>query len=231
MPVTYPQVLPSTLVYPRSPFRLETGTAGPQRTRGGGVFAVEVADAYWRAGWTSQPLWGVDLLDVQTWWDTLRGGMKSFLAHDPTRPFPRNYASEAAVLALTRGGALGAFNGTFEITFFASVYEMRSVNAVALRPPANFVLSLGDYIGLVQSGRYSLHRVVETVTATSAGNFAIGTGIFVEPPIKTALFSAGATANIIRPLAEFIPEPASWQGEPEIGPSPVSFSAVSKVMT
>src|SRR5687768_11065160 len=103
MATTYPQTLPSFLTFPRSSFRLEYGTAGPQRTRGGGVFNVDAYDAFWRASWGTQPLTIAQALQAQTWWDTLRGGIKSFLAHDPAQPWPRNYASEAAVLALVRG--------------------------------------------------------------------------------------------------------------------------------
>lgn len=232
MPVTWPRALPGYLKALSCDMRLEEVTTTGM-TRGGGVISTELAPAWWRLEIETQPLTRAQKADLQAWWNTLRGGLKTFLAYDHFSQWPSAYASEAAVLALPRAASLGAFNGTFEITAFTSVYEMRTVNPAALRLPANFTLTAGDYIGLVQSGRYSLHRIVETVTSNASGNMAGGAGpaLFVEPAVNTTLFTAGAVANIIRPLAEFVPDRERFQAVQTVTPSSAVIAGISKVVT
>lgn len=231
MPVTWPRNLPAFVKALECDMKLMEVTSSG-RTRGGAVITTEFAPAHWSLEIRTQPLSRPQKAELQAWWNTLRGGLKTFLAYDHFNQWPAAYASEAAVLALPRAAALGAFDGTFEITAFTTAYELRSVSAAALRPPGSFVLTAGDYIGLVQSGRYSLHRVVETVTSSSGnGNFAAGNPIFVEPAVNRALFTAGAVANVIRPLAEFVPDRERFEAVQTVTPSPAVIAGFSKVVT
>lgn len=200
------------------------------RTRGGGVFSVNRAEPYWDWTWRTQALKFDRKAELQAWWMSLRGGVYSFLAHDPRHPIPHAYDTEAEVLALPRGGGLGAFDGRFELTAVAA-YELQSVSAVALRAPAGFELSAGDYISIVQSPRRSLHRVVEAVTAGASGNFTAGSPILVEPAVKTAYFTAGAIADIIRPRAEFVPDQSRYEDGDGLTEGSMVLAGFSKVAT
>lgn len=227
MAILYPRALPPFLKATETVLSLRKGTSSGL-TRGGGVQVVQHSEAYWDFQWTTQPLTRVQLAEFQAWWDSLRGGLKTFLAHDPFNSYPDAYASEAAVLALTRSGG-GTFDGTFGLTTILA-NEVRSSGA-ALRPPAGLTLSAGDLISLSQSGKYSLHRITETVTANGSGNFQSTNAILVEPAISTATFTAaGAVANVIKPLAEFVPDENRLEAVQQILPTAAVFAGFSKMV-
>jgi len=231
MAITYPRPLPGLMLYSETAFDLDQGTDDPVRFRGG---AVQVANRFhpsWRARFSSPSIFDRNaVLELKTWFDTLRGGGKTFLAHDQARPRPKAYATDAAITSLTRASVGGAFDGTFEITSFPDAYGIACQNAAALRLPNGFTMTEGDYIGIVQSGRYSLHRVTETISANGNGNYTIASGgVRLEPFAATNIFTAGAIANVIKPLAQFIPVPGSFEGDPSVELSSVSFAGVSVI--
>lgn len=252
MPITYPRTLPSFLTAAEMVLRLNKGTTSAF-LRGGGVQTVQHSQPYWDFTWTTPPLTRAQKAELTAWWESMRGGLKTFLAYDAASAFPSFYASEAAVRALLRVTG-SAFDGTFEVTSI-SANELQSVgsplieagfdlnfmdNAFAvatspvtasLRPPANLRLSAGDLISVVQSGRYSLHRVVETTIASSGGNFAANNPITIEPAITTSLFTAGsAVANVIKPLAEFVPDDSRFDATQTLNASPATIAGFSKVL-
>lgn len=228
MAITYPRALPAELRIQRSNFYPVYGTSGPEYTRGGGVQNIEHSDPYWVCEIESSEVRASDAVALRTWLDTLRGGMKTFLAHDQARPRPAAYANDSAVTSLTRATVGGAFNGTFELTTITA-YALRTASA-SLTLPNGFQLRVGDYISVVQNNRYSLHRVTEDVQATAGGQMnASNREIAIEPWIKTSLFTAGATANILRPLGEFFLDPESVQVDPNPRLTSISFKGKSKV--
>lgn len=234
MAVTYPRTLPSfvkgfdgfalDLIYP----------VGQNRTNGGDVIRVQYAAPYWTMDWPTPPLSRADKAALQAWWMSLGGGRKTFFAYHPFRQWPTNYATETAVLALTRAGG-GAFDGTFEITGAPTARAMTSSTSATTRAPASLVLTAGDMIGVSQSGKYSLHRVTETVTATAGGAFttADANEIAIEPPLQPTIFTAsvggGLIANIIRPVAEFVPAADKWSSPETVVASPARFGGNSLV--
>jgi hypothetical protein len=227
MAITYPRALPAFVYAVEAQMRLVMGTTSA-RLRGGGVQTVEHSQPYWDVQWSTAPLTRAQKAELQAWWESLRGGLKSFLAYDPFNAFPNAYSSEAAVLALSRFGG-GAFNGSFGLTTVAA-NELRS-SASASRPPAALVLTQGDMISVTQAGRYSLHRVVETVTADASGNFGSTNAIAIEPAIATASFTGGtAVANVVRPLGEFIPDEARFAAPQTLNPSGAVIAGFSRVV-
>lgn len=252
MAITYPRSLPSFVKSSECNVRLQKGTTSALM-RGGGVQTVQHSEPYWDMTWTTPPLTRAQKAELTAWWDSLRGGLKTFLAYDPAMAFPSYYGSEAAVLALN--SATGSpFTGIFVLTkIFAN--ELRSVGGalsepgldldfledtysvttgtvdIVSRPPANFRLSAGDLISVTQSGRYSLHRIVETVTSNSYGNFNSSKPIRIEPAITTSLFTDGvAVANVVKPLAEFVPDDTRFEATQTISPSPATFGGFSRVI-
>lgn len=227
MPITYPRTLPSFLTAAEMVLRLNKGTTSAF-LRGGGVQTVQHSQPYWDFTWTTPPLTRAQKAELTAWWESMRGGLKTFLAYDAAASYPSEYASAAAVLALTRHGG-GAFTGTFGLTT-VSANELRSSAATPVAP-ANLKLTAGDMISVTQSGRYSLHRIVETVTATSTGTFTSSNPIFIEPAITTSLFTAGsAVANVVKPLAEFVPDDSRFEATQTLNPSPATIAGFSKVI-
>lgn len=227
MPITYPRTLPSFLTAAETVLRLNKGTTSAL-LRGGGVQTVQHSQPYWDFTWTTPPLTRAQKAELTAWWESLRGGLKTFLAHDAARAYPQAYSSESEVLALTRHGG-GAFNGTFGLTT-VSANELRS-SAATPAAPALLKLTAGDMISVTQSSRYSLHRIVETVTATSTGTFTSSNPISIEPAITTSLFTAGsAVANIVKPVAEFVPDDSRFDATQTLNASPATFAGFSKVI-
>lgn len=252
MTITYPRTLPSFLTAAEMVLRLNKGTTSGL-LRGGGVQTVQHSQPYWDMTWTTPALTRAQKAELTAWWESLRGGLKTFLAYDAASAFPSYYASQAAVLAITRSNGL-SFNGTFELTMI-SANELRSVGSALaesgldidftdntysvftnpvsapLRPPANFRLSAGDLISVTQAGRYSLHRIVEATVASATGNFGAFNPITIEPAITTSLFTAGtAIANVVKPLAEFVPDDSRFDATQTLNASPATIAGFSKVI-
>ena len=206
--------LPSTLKVMRTRLTIQWLHTPDIRTRGGEVQTVSFGQAFWRAEWTTPAsLTTEEMLSLQAWFDGMEGGVvNTFLAHDFANEYGINYP-----IGFT------PFNGIAGCSAIAA----RTITITGL--PASHVIKRGDYISLVQSSRYSLHRVTADLTANGSG---IATGVTVTPPIDTDLFSTSAVVNMAKPLGEFVPVPDSWSSEAVYRDAPgiqVTFGGVSKV--
>ena len=264
MAITYPRTLPSFLTAAEMVLRLNKGTTSGL-LRGGGVQTVQHSQPYWDMTWTTPPLTRAQKAELTAWWESMRGGLKTFLAYDAASAFPSAYASASAVTSLTRYNG-GPFDGTFEITtvsanslrsyvapvtggesllssatlgteagmgidFTDNTYAVNDATFINKRPPPQLKLSAGDLISIYQDSRYSLHRIVESTTANSYGNFQAANPILIEPAITTSLFTAGtAVANVIKPLAEFVPDDSRFDATQTLNASPATIAGFSKVI-
>ena len=205
-------------------FRLRWLNAPPIRSRGGGVQVVTYGSAFWECLIsTPDSLKSEEVLALQAWFDKLEGGLHAFLAHDEALPWPRTYPLGFAAAGLLKQDNVTPFTGAATLSAIAA----RTMTITAL--PDDFALKVGDYVGLVQSSRYSLHRVVGDVTANASG---VATAVPVVPPVNTNLFTTGAAVNLERPLAEFVPDPDTWSGDSYLRMVPgvgVSFGGISRV--
>lgn len=192
MAITYPRALPDDIGQVTSAFNLVWGNVN-SRTRRNRVESTEWADPFWTCSITTEPKFEDPMLRLQTWFDSLRGGQKSFLAHDGARPFPLRYP--AGFDGLMRGARRVVFDGTAVVTAL-SAYRL---NLALL--PADFQLSEGDYIGISEGSSRHLHRVTEAVTGEGHGIVAVS----VEPFVITNLFTKAAIVNFARPSIEFLP--------------------------
>lgn len=213
MPLSFPRSLPDTynvtscLMVPRF------GVVTP-RTRGGELLGVEIADPFWELRLTFAPSFSWDMAGLYTWFNSMEGGLYSFLCHDHSRPVPVNYRL-AGLPATAAGG--GAFDGSCAVDAVAAY----SLTLSAL--PASFVFKAGDKVGLVEGGRYGLHEITTDATADGSGVVTVD----VVPPVNTSQFSTSATAQVNRPVAEFVPK--SIDGEPSVNAVPVTISGIQKL--
>lgn len=214
MPVTFPRSLPTWLKSMESNFSPVFGVVSP-RSRSGEVLSVEYADAYWSASLTSVAIDQHDVLRLRRWFDSMRGGLYSFLAHDSARELPYNYRT--GFDGLTIAGGATPFVGAL------TVDSLTSGSVTVSQLPADFVFTEGDYIGLVENGRYGLHAILEDVTG-SAGGVAT---VEVHPPIKTTIFTSSAVGNLDKPLGEF--KPVSFEGQPSINRTSVRITGVQVI--
>lgn len=222
MPVTFPRGMP--------PFNLRSGTITLERMvvgnplRGGQVERVEVGEPRWTVSYTSVPLTRAQTRAAEAWWESLAGGMRTFLAVPPGGAFPAAYPKGFA--GLTRAGG-GAFDGTSRLNAFGATNDLLTFGTTGFSLPAGFVLAAGDYIGLSYQSRVSLHRIIEAQTASGAGQI---TQIQVTPLVRSTLFPAGnlVTVTVANPTFEAVVTPDSWDCETQIDFSTASFSAIQR---
>lgn len=211
MTITYPRALHSYSLAECS-FLLVEAVSLSRGVGGKTVAAVEVADPYWRAIFRTPNLAHTDKLGWAAWKNSLRGGLKTFLAFDWSRREPKAYPNGVPeILAATWDG-----EGTIDTL---AAYLVTAAGA-----PEGFVMTAGDHIGLVEDGRYGLFTVTETVAA-GASTIAVP----VEPAVPLTVFTSAATVVFRRPLAEFILLADTWDERSMVDISPISFEAVQKL--
>lgn len=213
MPLAFPRPLPGWMTISSSLVRPKFSVAAP-RTRSGEVLRVEIADAFWTAEITFNPRFAADVVRLYTWYDSMQGGLGSFLAHDDARCRPLTYINTG--LPATKAGG-GAFDGSCDVDAVTAY----TITLSGL--PDAFVFVEGDFVGLVQSGRYSLHRVTADATANGSGVVTVD----VVPPVNMNVFDDDATAQVEKPVAEFIPTDIA--GTPSVEAVPTTISGVQKL--
>lgn len=214
MPLTFPRAMPCGV---------QTSEFEPQRYMatnqlyGGTTQVREVAETRWRGSFTYAPRRRPEHQALQAWLDSLRGGLRAFLAHDHMKPFPVRYPG--GVTGLARAGG-GAFDGTGGVSGrSAAGFSMTTL-------PAGFDLKAGDMVGLVEAGRYGLFRLAEDALASASGIAAL----VVEPRFNTSLFTGAARANLVRPPCTMILDPASVSAPRSAGaPGVVTFAGLQTI--
>lgn len=187
----------------------------------GGVTQVrEQAEARWMGTFTTVPLDPAEMRAWRAFWDSLRGGLRGFVAHDEAQPYPLAYPNGFG--GLTRAGG-GAFDGT--ATFAPVGGNQFSASLSGL--PAGFALAAGDMLELRQNNETrGLYRILSAVTASGGGAAAVT----VEPRINPALFTGAALARFERPSCIMTPDPASWSYTAVGGQmSPATFTGIQQI--
>lgn len=217
-----PLSLPSGLQIRETSFRIDWQVSPVARSRGGEAQVVNTGDPFWRVRLTTSPMTTEELLALRAWFDSMgEGSIDTFLTHDFALPYPSSYPNGFA--GLLKQDNVTPFTGTGTVSAIAA----RQLSLAAL--PDNFLIKRGDYIGLVQSGHYSLHQATGDFTANSSGAMA---NVTVTPIINTDVFTTSATFNLDKPLCEVVPEASSWSGDPDLkyAPTiPASFGGVTRV--
>lgn len=185
------------------------------RTRGGGLQIVELADPLWRARYVTKPLRFTARAVWKAWGLSLRGGAKSFLAHHPIRHYPLAYG--VAVLALDRAGG-GGFDGAAKLDAVPSAYSLQISTL-----PADYVVSVGDLISIEMDGNQrSLHSAVEATTADGSG---VAT-VTVEPAVRAGAVIDSTETELVRATFLAAIDWDSFDCPEGDALEPVSFDAV-----
>jgi len=212
MAISYPRDLPSPLDTARSRFHCpELGDLS--RSAGGAVaFHEQVGGSLWDALFVTPPVNQVNFAVWHAFWLSIVG--KTFKGYDPSQPYPLYYG--AGVLNLTAFGG-GSFDGTCRVT--AAGGGTISLDHL----PANYHLSLGDYISFPWFGKQRLVKALESVV----GN---GSGVLSNLAVAPWMFAGGsvpATAVLVKAWCLMVPKPGTWSAERSTAPGePVSFEAI-----
>lgn len=212
MAITFPRELVNYDHLVECTFSIVDGVAVNRTANSRAISAVEYYNPFIAAQFATRPLDGPDRRAWSAWKNSLRGGMKSFLAYDNTRQFPIAYPEGYSGL-IDYGGA---WNGTG----LATELEARLVEISGV--PAGYIASPGDHVGFVQDGHYSVHEITEGGTATVSDILTVS----FDPYIPLQMFTIGATVNLYKPKARFILDQGSWRedGVAPNTPTPISFS-------
>lgn len=201
----------SVATFPR-PFPLtKFGEADFQiiRPQSGGViesgrdFVIDRGQPKWKAELRTNRLTEADAGQWDAWRDSLRGAQRFCLMFDPAREYPIAYMP-AGWGSLTRSGG-GSFDGTGNITAIgnsglASASRDTITFGGTLKLPVGLHLIARDYISLIESGRYSLHRVLDAAQLTADGSGVLTA--WIEPEVPAG-FTTAAVANLYRASGKF----------------------------
>lgn len=228
---TFPRVWPSTIQFVESDFV-------PFRRQAAGVFGggrdvvVDRGIPQWTATLKTRKLFTDEVGTVKALRASLRGAARFILLSDPWRPYPAAYMPQGWG-SLTRAGG-GAFDGTATLTTIAnSGLAGIGRDVITLGTlPASFKLINGDYVGLIQSGIYSLHQVLDVAQVTANGS-GVAT-VWVEPEVPSQ-FTTSAVVNLLAPLGKFRIDPAKFtlpvDATGRNRPGQAAFTALSTLLT
>lgn len=206
MAITFPRELPFYR-FKECTFATVEGTALNRTANGRAISAVEQYDPWIQASFKTTPLFPAERKVWSAWKSSLRGGMKSFLAYDASRPEPIAYPKGVPEIIAT----------TWDGTGIVTALSARAATVSGL--PAGYQASAGDHVGFVLSGRYSVHTLTESDVANGSGIISVD----FDPYIVQTLFTIGATAVFWRPKARFVLDPESWEESADIDFSPIGF--------
>src|SRR5215204_265372 len=181
MAVSYPRTLSELLdiEFEESQFTLQRMHA-INTLQGGKTQVREYAPSRWRCEYTTKPMRLRRKHDLDAWWSSLRGGLETFLGYDVMRPRPVDDAAGSGAIS---AGTSGGTTQRIDLTGLGSGYK----------------ISVGDYIGLRQSGAYGLFIVTNGGTGSSVS-------AFVEPNVITSKFTGAAVVDLRQAQGEFLPE-------------------------
>lgn len=178
------------------------------RTAGGATQAKDMGPALWRMSATSAAQALPDAAVLEAALISLGGSQRSFLAHDPRRPYP----------SLHPGGYVGSVS--ISALYPADAYSLD------LTSDAGFLRLLpGEYISFEFGGRpsKSLHMVMEAGSIFSGGT----SGKFNVWPALPAGALVGSTVTVNRASCEMILEPdQAPPGLRSLKASVISISAI-----
>jgi hypothetical protein len=176
---------------------------------------IQLADPRWSCGYSTPPLNRNDAQIWKAWKDSL--ALQYFYGYDPEQPYPKNYPTGFA--GLVKHGTATPLTG-LDVDVTATTISTIALTGLS----STFAFKAGDLVGLVQSTNRQVHRVLEDATASSGV-----VTITVEPFVKTTLFTAAATLNLVKPVCKMFIEEGSWDAPRDIEDQPIQFTGIQAV--
>ncbi len=201
MAITFPRDLPAVKYTTAAFYQIDRfGSSRAGRT----INVVEIADPAWRADMVTVPLrWGV-LSEIEAWYLSLRGGLRSCRFVHPHALWPKNHYSNNTP-AQTAG----------------TVDSVTSGNILAVSAlDTGLSLSLGDRIGLEKDALRAVGRITDFSGAGSTRS------IEIEPPPPTDVAVATAVVRFAQPELLMRPIPGSFKATKTAGLYQASFSLI-----
>lgn len=185
MAVTYPRALPEWLNFDLATHLALRRDQSRNARRNGTVQIIDRSDPRWVLSAVTVPLDPYESRQMDTWLDSLSGGLRDFIWIDLKRRLPQSYPNGIAGM-MKHGG--GTFDGTGAIT---------AISATGLTIsglPTNFYLKNGDGVSIEKDGQYGLHTILEDATAVAGV-----VSVTVQPFIKTNIFTTSSIARLVDP--------------------------------
>jgi hypothetical protein len=207
MTISYPRDLLSYEMV-TSNFTLDPGTVSSRHAKGAAGTVSQVREPVWFAEFETAPMFREARARWAAWLETLSGGLKHFTAWDASQPQPLAYPDGVpAIISASWDGE-------------ATVTSLSTAGVIAVSgAAANFELTDGDKVGLVEDGVYGLYRVIESVTVNGSGVAAIPV-----TPLVQEMFTTSATAVLYRPKAKFQLDTSSVSIAGGVTASPIAFA-------
>lgn len=165
---------------------------------------TQVTDPGWRASLVTRSLVYSQFAELEAWWLSLRGGLRSVIFRHPHVCYPKNHtnnqapANDAGTLTSVSAGNVLAVGGVDEA----------------------LSLSIGDRVGLESGTRRYVGRVTEV------SGSGVSRSITVEPPPFPAVSGFGTVVRFVRPGLVMRPLPGSWSYQQSGGRYVASFQLV-----
>lgn len=215
MAISYPRELPDYKLV-KATFNLVSPVASVTSHAGNKVNLSQIVDPTWTLDVQTVPMWAQDKRAWSAWKQSLRGGLRQFVAYDPSRNPPAAYPN-----ATTPAQIGAAWTGTATVT---SLGLSGALGLSAL--PAGYKATAGDRVSLEQSGAIGYYEILEDATANGDGAVTLT----VAPFLHTSVFTTAAVARLWQPKAKFVIDWQSWTDETSVELSAISFRAFQRVM-
>jgi len=213
MAIIFPRSLPDYNLT-RGTIRLVDPVASSASHAGAKLNLSRVADPAWIFEAETMQLWDAERRPWTAWKNSLRGGLRQFVAYDITRK-PLAYPSAQAAADISVG-----WDGTATVSNLGLSGELGLSGL-----PSTYQVSVGDRIGLEEGGAYGYYEVIEDAAAVAGA-----VTVTVAPLLHLSIFTNAAVARLWLPLAKFVLDWQSWSEETIGGPSSISFTAYQRVM-
>lgn len=192
-------------------FDLLEGVAASPFGRGQSFNLTQVSDPVWKAHIETIELDRPGRQIWSAWKKSLKGGFNRMRAYDVARARPLAYRSAANPAAVSAGWSGAGVAVT--------VNDSGLITASGM--PPGYKASIGDRVGIEQSGRFGYYEILTDATASGGGALSLN----VSPPPHAAYFSAGAVVRLWQPMALFIIDWKSWSLSETSDQTPASFDA------
>ena len=211
MALVYPLALPTRPGLKLCDFRISRRQA-VARPGSGAVQSLELADPLWAVNAETAVLKPAERGVWRAFFDALRGGSKTFLMYDTSRPYPLAYAEGFAGLVIA--GTATPYVGAGLLT------NVSGTTLTISQLPTGFVISPGDYVGVPTATPRAVFRA--SVNGAIASNLGVAV-VDVEPVPPQDL---AGPVTFVRPSCVMRLVPGTESAPADAAGAPAVFQAI-----